>query len=188
MTLQYKFELDDSVAFNRHFMFKSNYGRRSRRRAFMWIVVISFSVVYMVAHDQPLTQWVALASSLSVVLCGGYLLSLPRMVRRAITSMHASQASTQPFGDRRLSLEPTGAREVSDHAETFASFESMSDPVETTTHVFIMINPLLGFVIPKAKVFSGSLTEFLTALKAARQATLSARGGSGLSHAPPQSQ
>lgn len=119
--------------------------RRSVRTPMYFGVLVLFAVILgEILRRVPALQFHVPTAALVIVLGGLLWWALSRLYRHAALPVTGGAL----VGPRRIELDETGVRQVSETQDGRSTWAGVLSVHETATHVFLMTDRLAGYIIP----------------------------------------
>ena len=165
MKIQYTVEQDDLRAFLLYAMRTNPVIKRQRR---IVGVVIAFFFLLIATHlayrDHSAIPYLWFG-----VLGGAYLLYFfkraPTVSKKQVARLYPENDNRGVLCEHTLELNVSGVVETTNAGEQKTKFAGIHKLVDSADHAFIFIGTQMAHVIPKSKVLSGDLNEFMAKLK-----------------------
>ena len=171
MSITYELTKDDGVALMKYLWQRPE--RRQKERQENDTIAVAFAVVIWMLVSRAANN-LALLIALGV---GLYLLkALPQWRERRGKRWVNSDGFQQWLGGRTVTLEENGLRISSSRGERLVYWTTISEVIETESHLFLPFGMLEVVVVPKHALESDEVrTSFLTELKARQTAAQAAK-------------
>lgn len=159
--IRYSLEIGDIMQFARFHFRKSPAARRMfLLQLILWPLFVFFAGYMIGTASDPLTRAIpAVAGALFVAATIPWVHS--RSITRQVRKMYEEGPTVGLFGVHTLAIEEDGLRESSEGGEQFARWPAIYRVVESDTHAFIYLSPVLAHVIPRASLDPPLLAAFL---------------------------
>ena len=171
MSITYELTKDDGVALMKYLWQRPE--RRHRERRENDTIAVAFAVVIwmLVSHaSDSLSLLIALAVGLYLLQC------LPRWRERKGKRWVNSDGFAQWLGSRTVTIEQSGLRISSTRGERLVYWGTISEVIETDTHLFLPFGMLEVVVIPRRAFDSDTIrAEFVLEIKARQAAAQATR-------------
>jgi|GEM_PF-2033115 len=179
MKLQFDVTLDDLVEFQRHFYTTSKPLRRQQSWIIIGLSAFAVATSLLVNSTLPVELRLVIAALFIVPLPLFFRLVMPLALRFGIRRLLNEDSAGGMLGRRDLTADEDGLTEITDVNETRHRWPAITQVDETDTHDYLFISALQAHVIPKDRIFSGNLDEFLQFARemVARHATGCFRAG-----------
>ena len=169
MKIEYELTSEDWADFGEYCARTAPEFRRARRNNITWgvITVVAFSVLLWLA-----TRSLTMVVATSVCGLAGALFWPDRLVSHARSNMQKRERLCLA-GRHVLETTPEALMSRCDVTESTTRWAGVHHVAETARHVFVMLNDVQGYVIPKARICEGDLHQF--ASEAQKYASASAQ-------------
>jgi hypothetical protein len=163
--LRFDLEMEDLIAFSRFHYDRSPVIRKQYFGVFVITAAVIFFGFLMVFDDMDLLARIVLAGPNALV--GGMLMyywskrSMPSQMRQLLEEGDNSSV----FGQIELRLENDAFVEIGRSNESRYAFEGIKRVGETPDHAFLYTSALQAIVIPKEKIVTGDVGQFMTVLR-----------------------
>lgn len=158
MQIEYELTPDDWGAFGEYNARNSpQFQRAKNRRGVLNVVLLALSigVAASIFAKSPVPLIIAICAAIGASWnASGRLIT---EVRTQMTSMERACLR----GQHSLEVLPEGLRFRCDVSDSTIAWRGIRDVVETNDHVFVMLDEMQGYVVPKQRVISGDVRTFL---------------------------
>jgi hypothetical protein len=163
--LRYSVDCDDIMEFQQ-FHYVHSPTMRNQEYGSMGVWAMIAVVACLVGLPEfSLTVRLACAAVLAVVIALG-IRALSKWSVASHTRQYLREGSNDGvIGDHELRIEENGLMELTSTSESRLAFSRIARIEETRDHAFIYISSLQAYVIPKNRIVSGDVVDFLARLR-----------------------
>ena len=165
MTIRYELRPEDIGALTHWYYTESEDGTRALRQRIQGLcafIVVLCAVVGLLTR-RYLFQTIEAAVMMALVV-----LIVPRIALRAARTQMVRMYQGQPgeiFGEKTIEINEEGVLVVSESATSLYKWKAIQRVVETPTHAFLMVGPLMGIIVPRAAMASDGYVAFVSEAK-----------------------
>lgn len=158
-TMQVEYELtpDDWAAFGEYHARHSPHFQRAKNRSILNGILLAAAI------GAILWIYADLAVALTIAICaaaGAAWYPSRQLVAHARAHMAAKERACLR-GRHFMEALPAGLRSRCDIADSTIAWAGIRDVIETADHVFLMLDELQGYVLPRQRIVAGDIGRFL---------------------------
>lgn len=169
LTVRYRVEPDDIATFGVSACTRNGQMRNGRLFLAYLTMCLAFIVGAAVAMGQS-TKARFVASFIVFLLMGACVAyaswrSYPKSIRKNMLKQETPAISPTLFGDLSLSVAEGGLTVEHALSTTHLKWAAVRELVETPEHLFLMVSPIRGYVVPKASLTGATLAELAAEIR-----------------------
>ena len=157
MQIEYELTPDDWAAFGEYHARHSPHFQRAKNRSVLNGILLAVAIGVLL--------WIFAGPAVAVViaLCAaaGSAWYAPRQLLAHTRAHMAAKDRACLRGRHFIEALPSGLRSRCDLADSTIAWAGIRDAIETADHVFLMLDELQGYVLPKQRIVAGDIRSFL---------------------------
>lgn len=166
MQIEYELMPDDWAAFGEYHARHSPHFQRAKNRSVLNGILLAVAIgVILSIYANP-------AAALIVAICAaaGSAWYAPRQLVAHVRAHMAGKERACLRGRHFMEALPAGLRSRCDIADSTVAWAGIRAVIETADHVFLMLDELQGYVLPKQRIVAGEIGRFLSEVATFRAA------------------